>query len=622
MSTQRRILYLTPFATGDLSCGAAQRSHFLYEALRRLGDVTVVKTAELEPRGTIRQGVRKAVCLFFPGLLLPLTKVDLGRFDVVVTRYVRTAAYYAAWRFGPLYIDVDDLPVDVCPRGCRFVFRRWTSWVVRHAACVWVANPQDAGRLASACGGGVRILPLENIALPPRPGYRFEAPRANRVITVAHLGYPPNIQGIDRFLKRRWPTMRAENPTLAYRVIGKGLPPRLAAKWKKIPGVELAGFVDDIDREYEACRAVVCPIETGGGTNVKVLEAMAHRREVIAPAFAWRGIGSRCGTFDDFAAQVSAAFASRRRKIPVVFSVDEKYLLPLEIAIRSLMASRLATTDYDIVVLASDLRPRSRRGLVRRFPNVRIVSVSNKAFSGAPVGHLSRSTYNRLLLAEALSEYDRVIWSDADVVFYGDLSAVYAADYGDFDWAGVAMERHGERAGLHNHFPENGNAFVYAAGFMVANTKAWRERRLKERFVRIVRDFGTRLTMNDLDVLNLATDRISAVPFSYCVFESIREGRSPRSAKEYAFLKNVYSDAELEAAKAHPVIVHYCGVNPKVWRRSVLEMPAEYRRYWNTSPFKPNWICQRIADLKFLTRGVRGRQRRAATEFHDKKEEK
>ncbi len=616
----KRILYLTPFAPDDLSCGAAQRSHFLFEALRRLGDVTVVKTVELEPKGSLRRWLRKVVSLFFPGLLLPLTKVDLGRFDVVVTRYVRTAAYYAAWRFGPLYIDVDDVPVDVCPGGRRFVFRRWTAWVLHHAACVWVANPQDVGRLASACGGSVRVLPLENIALQPKAGYRFEAPRANRVITVAHLGYPPNYRGIDRFLKRRWPAMRAENPTLAYRIIGKGLPPRLEAKWAKIPGVELAGFVDDIDREYEDCKAVVCPIETGGGTNVKVLEAMAHRREVIAPAFAWRGIESRCGTFDDFAAQVSAAFTPRHR-VPVVFSADDRYLLPLEIAVRSLLASRRATTDYDIVVLASDLSPKARQDLVRLFPDVRIIPVSNAAFSDAPVGHLSHSTYNRLLLAEALPEYDRVIWSDADVVFHGDLAAVYEADYGDFDWAGVAMERRGERAGLHNHFPENRNAFVYAAGFMVANTKAWRERRLKERFVEAIRAFGARLTMNDLDVLNLATDRMAAVPLAYCVFESIREGRSPCSAKEYAFLKNVYSDAELEAAKAHPLIVHYCGINPKVWRRSVLEMPAEYRRYWDTSPFRPGWLCRRMADVKFLTRGLRGR-RRAATESCDTKGEK
>ena len=613
----RRILYLTPFEVSDLSCGAAQRSHFLYEALRRLGEVTVVKTAELEPRGSLRQMLRKAVSLFFPGLLLPLTKVDLGRFDVVVTRYVRTAAYYAAWRFGPLCVDVDDLPVDVCPKGCRFAFRRWTAWALRHAVCAWVANPQDVGRLASACAEGVRVLPLENIAIPPKAGYRFDAPRANRVITIAHLGYSPNCQGIDRFLKKRWPAMRRESPDLVYRIIGKGLSPRLEAKWRKIPGVELAGFVDDIEREYEECKAVVCPVERGGGTNVKVLEAMVHGREVIAGEFARRGIGNRCGTFEDFASQAAAAFV-RRRKIPVVFSVDEKYLLPLEIAIRSLMASRQAATEYDIVVLASDLSPRARRGLVRRFPNVRIVSVSNRAFSGAPIGGLSLSTYNRLLLAEALPEYDRVIWSDADVVFHGDLSAVYEADYGDFDWAGVAMERRGESAGLHNHFHENRNAFVFTTGFMVANTKAWRERRLEERFAGIVRDFGARLTMHDLDVLNLATNRISAVPFSYSVFESIREGHSPRSAKEYAFLKNVYSDAELETAKAHPMIVHYCGINPKVWRRSVLEMPAEYRRYWDTSPFKPNWIRQRIADLKFLTRGVRGRQRRAETENYNK----
>ncbi len=603
-----RILYLSPFAKDDLSSGGAQRSHFLYESLQKIGDVTFVQTGELEPKGSFRRLLRRIISFAFPGLMLPLSHPDLGRFDAVVVRYVRTASYYSAWRFGPLYVDVDDVPTDVCPKWCRFVFRRWTTWVLRQAVCAWVANPQDAARLAPLHAAGLRVLALENIAIPPAPGYRFDAPRENRVITVAYLGYAPNYSGIDGFLKRSWPEMRRKNPTLVYRIVGKGLSPRLAAKWRRIPGVELAGYVVDVDREYETCRAVVCPIETGGGTNVKVLEALAHRREVVASSFAWRGIGNRCGSFDDFAAQVAAAFAGRR-KIPVVFSADEKYLLPLEIAIRSLLASRRPTTDYDVVVLASDLGRRSQARLMRQFPGVRIISVSNAAFENAPISWLSRSTYNRLLLAEALPEYDRAIWSDADVVFCDDLSEVYAADYGDFDWAGVAMERRGETAGLHNHFPENEKEFVFASGFMVVNAKAWRTRHLMDRFVETIRTFGARLTMHDLDVLNLAADRIASVPFRYCVFESVREGRSLKAAKEYAFLRNVYSSAELEAARTHPAIVHFCGVNPKVWRRSVLEIPTAYRHYWETSPFRPNWLSRRIADLKFLTRGLRGRVR-------------
>jgi len=310
----RRILYISLFDPDDLSCGAAQRSHFLHEALKLCGEVTFVKAEELERRGSARWWLRRIVSGIFPELLLPLVKPELGRFDVVVTRYVRYASYYSAWRFGPLYIDADDLPVDICSRWRRPVFRRWTSWVVRHAECVWTANPADGRRLVSACGAiGVRTLPLENIALPPKAGYRFDAPRQNRVITIAHLGYPPNYLGIDAFLKSRWPRLRAETPGLVYRIIGKGLPERYAEAWRTIPGVELAGFVEDIEKEYEECKAVVCPIEAGGGTNVKVLEALAHGRELMASEFAMRGIRGRCGTFEEFSRQVEAAFVSKGR---------------------------------------------------------------------------------------------------------------------------------------------------------------------------------------------------------------------------------------------------------------------------------------------------------------------
>ncbi len=104
-----RILYITPHEPSDLSCGAAQRSHHLHEALKTFGEVTVVRTAPLE-KSWFKAFVRRALNVVLPGFLLPLTQVELGRYDAVVVRYLRYASYYAAWRFGPLYVDVDDLP--------------------------------------------------------------------------------------------------------------------------------------------------------------------------------------------------------------------------------------------------------------------------------------------------------------------------------------------------------------------------------------------------------------------------------------------------------------------------------------------------------------------------------
>ena len=144
---------------------------------------------------------------------------------------------------------------------------------------------------------------------------------------------------------------------------------------------------------------------------------------------------------------------------------------------------------------------------------------------------------------------------------------------------------------------------------MVVNARSWRETRACARFADVARRQGSRLTMQDLDILNLACARIGRLPLAYCVFESLRRAARPSDANEYRFLKNVYSDAEMEAARRHPLIIHYCGVNPKVWRRAACEIPAEYRAYWDASPLRPGWTARRLAELKFWTRGLRGRRR-------------
>lgn len=597
-----RILYITPFDVDDVSNGAAQRSHHLYRALMRIGDVAVVRTASLE-RGLLKSVFRRAVNAVLPGLLLPLTRVELGTFDAVVVRYVRYASYYSAWRFGPLYVDADDLPEDVCPRWAKVVFRRWSKWVMRRAKVVWLANPSDLVRIDH-----LGAMPLENIPLPPGAEYRFDAPQKNAFITVAHLGYSPNVRGIDRFLREEWSEWRRKRPGLEYRIIGKIPSQRLADRWERHPGVKVLGFVRDVDSEYESCCGVVCPVYDGGGTNVKVLEALAHRRPAIGPGFALRGVGSRVGGPDDFNRQVATAMADGQR-VPVVFSADDRYALPLWIAVKSLLAAKRPETRYDVVVLVDRFSEKNRERFRRWFPGIRFVEVDPRPFADLPLGHVSLSSFNRLLAAEALPECERLIWSDVDVLFKGDLSDVYRRGCGGSDWCGVAMERRGETNGIHNHFPENVKPYVYAPGFMVVDAGKWRDGGFVERFREVARKYGERLTMQDLDVLNLACDSIGRIPYDYCVFESIRHSRELEDAKEYRFLRNVYKDEELQSARDNPVVVHYCGINPKVWLRSNREIPAEYLEFWNRSPLRPGWLRRRIADLKYVTLGIRGRRR-------------
>ncbi|MGN1091256.1 MAG: glycosyltransferase, partial [Alphaproteobacteria bacterium] len=151
------------------------------------------------------------------------------------------------------------------------------------------------------------------------------------------------------------------------------------------------------------------------------------------------------------------------------------------------------------------------------------------------------------------------------------------------DWGGIIAERQDEKEGVHPHYPENKKPYVYMPGFMVIDTKLWREKKMWDKFVEIIKTYGERLKFFDLDILNLAADKIYPVPFEYCVLENIYDEMD--KAPEYPWLERAQGKDALLKAQKNPIIIHYAGRNPKVWKRSKEEIPGYYWVYVEKSPF-------------------------------------
>lgn len=110
--------------------------------------------------------------------------------------------------------------------------------------------------------------------------------------TLLFLGacdYPPNIMAAERLVTRIFTLIRRRVSNARLMIAGKhslDLPSRQASP----PGVEYMGFVDDIDALYTEARIVCCPITTGGGTRVKLIEAAAYARPMVATHVAAEGL--------------------------------------------------------------------------------------------------------------------------------------------------------------------------------------------------------------------------------------------------------------------------------------------------------------------------------------------
>jgi glycosyltransferase involved in cell wall biosynthesis len=237
------------------------------------------------------------------------------RYSLVVGRYLRSAILSGALDVAPVALDVDDLDSDPWrarrdAAGAGLAERLVAGHHLRQleallppllARCqhLWVSN---APNLRALDGLPVSLLP--NIPFPNhgRPTHPAPPPPGGRVVlTVASFLHVPNQKGVDRFVSDVWPRVRARVPDATFRIVGSRMTPDLRARWGRVPGVEPVGFVDDLHGAYAGCAFAVSPLFYGGGSNIKVLEALAHGRACVVTPFSARGFEGVLGEGDGLA---------------------------------------------------------------------------------------------------------------------------------------------------------------------------------------------------------------------------------------------------------------------------------------------------------------------------------
>lgn len=155
---------------------------------------------------------------------------------------------------------------------------------------VLVVSEHDAEAVASR-SRDVLLVPNgvddELLTLPDAPVER------EQVLFFGRYDYEPNEHGMQRFLGEVWPRVAAARPAARLRLVGKGMSSQLREAAMRAERVDVIGLVDDLAAELAACRLVVVPLWQGGGTRLKVLEALAAARPVVGTPLGVEGIGFR-----------------------------------------------------------------------------------------------------------------------------------------------------------------------------------------------------------------------------------------------------------------------------------------------------------------------------------------
>lgn len=307
------ILYFTYTDPKMTEYGGQQRAHVIWKGLQTVGDVWVV--CPVPNKGSERQDIKNRIyhlCLerrfsvgwffgrflhrIFPQLglsfgttLLPIKKLDV-KFDVVVARTLHVVGRYRPWRIAPMYVDVDDTPLDdfslAFPKAKlkQMLLRLWQNKCCAHATLLWVP---DFRQTDAFCGFNVACLP--NIPLVLQQKILRE--RCDEcLVFVGYLAHYPNQVALEWFLSMFWNDIKKKIPNIKLQIIGGGLPDDLKKKWSIYKDVSMLGFVKELSNVYAAALALIAPMQIGSGTCIKVLEALSFGVPVLATNQGLRGI--------------------------------------------------------------------------------------------------------------------------------------------------------------------------------------------------------------------------------------------------------------------------------------------------------------------------------------------
>ena len=182
---------------------------------------------------------------------------------------------------------------DAAPAS-RVERRAWASFerrVMAEMDAVVVFSERDRAALAPLAGSTPIVRIPIGTRLPATPLDPLGIGHPPLLVFIGNFAHPPNRDAAVRLVEAILPGVRAAIPSARLRIVGKTPPPRVAG----VAGVETTGEVPDVTPHLNDATLVAVPLRVGGGMRVKVTEALAHGKAVVASPRAVDGLDVESG---------------------------------------------------------------------------------------------------------------------------------------------------------------------------------------------------------------------------------------------------------------------------------------------------------------------------------------
>lgn len=167
--------------------------------------------------------------------------------------------------------------------------RREELRTYRNADGVYLCSSLDERRLLDQVPG-VRTAVVPNAADVEfyRPSGTDPHEDGRTVVYFGLLSTLPNTDAVGHFAQSIWPRVTAAHPEARWKIIGGRPPPSIQALAG--PEIELTGLVPDLRPHLAEAAVVTVPLRLGGGTRLKIVEAMAMGKAIVSTSLGAEGI--------------------------------------------------------------------------------------------------------------------------------------------------------------------------------------------------------------------------------------------------------------------------------------------------------------------------------------------
>lgn len=269
--------------------------------------------------------------------------------------------------------------------------------------------------------------------------------------------------------------------------------------------------------------------------------------------------------------------------VPIAFAFDNNLVFPACICLSSLMMHSKEDTFYDIFILHSEHEQLNREELDKLptfYSNCSVTyrSVGDVFDNAFEIRGITTPAYYRLLIPELIPEYDKVIYSDVDVIFRMDLSELYSLNLGENYLAatkdlGLNLSQDG--IAYIQSMPELHIGEYLQSGFIVINNK----KILQDGLVQQLKSIAKRkLKYQDQDTLNIVCHgKILYLPLEY----NMTDYSFYYALVERNLLQTLYDNEVIDNAIKHGNL-HFNGHKP--WKKYCVNFDIWWE-YYRKSPF-------------------------------------